>query len=275
MRKVMGVVAATVLLMAASAQATVVRPWSGGLIRVDLGGNGAPAEGFVEYKAASTLAQRQADDTDRNGAAIGTETESNNPGGVWFGPTGSNIWDARDGLTNGAATFTRLKQTSDGMPTGVSLAISNANRSNDGQATDWRATCAGTNAIQGGGFEASSIDGMSWVITGLKVNTVTELWIYANDKNYSGTAYTVNDVSLISPPSYGGNWTLRDLGSQKNGFGWGMTVTTDATGTLTGWAKQGAEIRGLQIYQAVPEPATVSLLALGGVATLIRRRHRA
>lgn len=269
MKKILAV--AVVLLMAASAQAT--------LIRLDLGGNGVPAAGFVEYKASSTLAMRIADDTDRNGAGVGSETESNYAGGAWFGSTGSNIWDGRDlAVANGgpAETFSGLKDTATGLATGAALTVSNADRRNSGQAGggDWRSTCVGLNMISGGGIQARSNAGMGWTITGLLPNTATELWIYANDSNYEGTAYTVNGVSLINPPRYSGNWTLRDLGSQKNGYGWNMSVTTDSAGTLTGWAKQDSEIRGLQIYQ-VPEPATMSLLVLGGIATLIRRRNRA
>jgi hypothetical protein len=249
------------------------------LIRVDLGGNGSPANGFVEYKASSTLVQRIADDTDRNGVGVvnGTGdqiTETQNPGGAWFGSTGSNIWDARD-ITNGVpVTFSGLLDTATGAATGVSLAINNANRSNDGLQGDWRGFVDGLNKISAGGIEAASSAGMDWTITGLAPNTTIELWIYANDKNYNGTAYTVNGVNLVDPPRYGGNWTKRDEASPFNGFGWGMTVTTDGSGTLTGWAKQSSEIRGLQIYQAIPEP-TSAISLLGGLGLLFVRRRRA
>ena len=68
------------LVSATTAQAT--------LIRLDLGGNGVPADGFVEYKASSTLAQRIAVDTDRDGVGTISTTESRDPGGAWFGASG-------------------------------------------------------------------------------------------------------------------------------------------------------------------------------------------
>ena len=239
---------AATLVVGASAQCSAQT-----LIRVDLGGNGFPDAGFVEYKASSTYADRIAVDTDRDGVGTIGYTESHNAGGAWFGSTGSNIWDHRDISGSGSNLFSGLLDTATGSATGIALTINNANRSNDGgQEGDWRGSQLGVRRINAGGLNAASGAGMNWTITGLLANTATELWIYANDKNYDGTAYTVTGattVSLIDPARYSGNWTKRDESSIYNGYGWGMTVTTDSSGTLTGWAKENSEIRGLQIYQ--------------------------
>ena len=68
---------AATLVVGASAQCSAQT-----LIRVDLGGNGFPDAGFVEYKASSTYADRIAVDTDRDGVGTIGYTESHNAGGL-------------------------------------------------------------------------------------------------------------------------------------------------------------------------------------------------
>ena len=91
-----GSVAALLTIAAVGTAAVGTAAQAATLVRLDLGGNGFPDAGFVEYKASSTYADRIAVDTDRDGVGTIGYTESHNAGGAWFGSTGSNIWDHRD-----------------------------------------------------------------------------------------------------------------------------------------------------------------------------------
>jgi len=128
-----------------------------------------------------------------------------------------------------------------------------------------------------------------WEPVGFLVGSAPEGWYggswepikntfgYAGDYSYNGIAVSVTDIPAawgtvamdVWWGGYGptGNW--RGLAISNGG---GSTIST---GNIDNGGAFGAiSFTGDQIPVAAPEPATMSLLVLGGVATLIRRRNR-
>jgi hypothetical protein len=83
-----------------------------------------------------------------------------------------------------------------------------------------------------------------------------------------GNALTPSAVTIS--PLTSGNWYLADSNLLANGFILSGTISL-------GNPRDAGETDKIDIAfgNAIPEPATMSLLALGGIATLIRRRRKA
>jgi hypothetical protein len=72
---------------------------------------------------------------------------------------------------------------------------------------------------------------------------------------------------------FAGQWQLYTYyGSAGSGFALGTNYSiATVTGPLNVTYGEGQQVRG---FSMIPEPATMSMLVIGGIATLIRRRNR-
>jgi hypothetical protein len=151
----------------------------------------------------------------------------------------------------------------------------------------------------GSGSNVQSSNYLQLSLSGLAPNTAYTVATYSYDSsgghttNWTATAPTVsNGISGYWAASPVGNNTFTVPSGGEQSITWTagttpapaiFTLTSDGTGTINlyGWGGDGISgdasadttyLDGFQIAVAVPEPASLGLLAVGGLAMLRRRR---
>ncbi|MCY2925920.1 MAG: PEP-CTERM sorting domain-containing protein [Planctomycetota bacterium] len=97
----------------------------------------------------------------------------------------------------------------------------------------------------------------------------------ANTLGYSTWSAAYGPIVHISNIPYATYDVAVLHGGWGNDFSWTVeTGLTSSSYTTPSYENGGGKFAAIQIIGPVPEPATLSVLALGGLATLIRRRNR-
>ncbi len=119
-------------------------------------------------------------------------------------------------------------------------------------------------------------DLVTYAIAGLDANTDYDYTFYASRGTVSDVRETSYDVD--------GNVTLLDAGNNVGGIAQLLNITSSATGTATLTMQPGPNntngsgffyLGGMQISTSIPEPGSLLLASLGGLAMLgIGRKHR-
>jgi len=160
---------------------------------------------------------------------------------------------------------------STGAATEISITWDSRNTYRDDEATADAKNDIG-NAQLVRGYLDDGGDHVSISVTGM--TTPYDVTLYLSTDNDTGQQFrpfTINGVLYQAQGSYAG---------YGSGFTWGpnnsMTIKGE-TGNLliTGLGRDGASrgsVAGIQITTAVPEPSSVALLGLGGLALILRRR---
>ncbi|MFP4053472.1 MAG: dockerin type I domain-containing protein, partial [Phycisphaerae bacterium] len=97
--------------------------------------------------------------------------------------------------------------------------------------------------------------------------------VYAR-ATYVGDANLDNKVSLADLSALAGNWNSTDATWEEGDFNGDGKVSLADLSALAGNWNIGVSNAGSMPLTNVPEPATLSLLAMGGLATLIRRKRK-
>jgi len=152
---------------------------------------------------------------------------------------------------------------------GVTLAFTAA--AWGGTVGDARGNNVGRDALRLGTFLGGAAD-IPWTLTGLTPNALYDMTWY-NKRESPGAARHPNiGVDGFDAGNGVGASAPLDGDKDQNFIG----VQADAAGTISGtWFLAGGEqditaVAGVQV--AIPEPATMGLLALGGLSVLRRRR---
>lgn len=107
---------------------------------------------------------------------------------------------------------------------------------------------------------------------GLPAHTAMTLYVYSQ-ANQQGGARTISVTSGTANATIASDPTLDTFSAGQNYAM--LSVMTDANGGLAiniGKVSGETDVNGVQLMTAVPEPASLGLLALGGLALLKRRR---
>ncbi|MCE5276678.1 MAG: PEP-CTERM sorting domain-containing protein [Planctomycetaceae bacterium] len=186
---------------------------------------------------------------------------------VAFGSYGLNVWDGRNAAeyqdTTTNPSFAGLLDTVTGLATSAYISFT-------GTVYSYNATGWGTGAGNlRGDFLANTVGDIAFEIGGLLANTETKLFVTSQVFTRDGWGEVAGWHDQTA------SFTIDGI---RNNVGNGMliTTTTDGNGRITGtWHKDTGEsdLTGIQIsQQPIPEPASMGLLVLGGLALLRRRR---
>ncbi len=131
--------------------------------------------------------------------------------------------------------------------------------------------CTGNPAACGENYFISSVgDVLNATYTGLTSNAARQIALTTTDK--------VVGVLQITMPDVNGTYLLDVLNAQATGeagskFQYGFGTGTDPTVNFS--AAAGTVTGGQARFNVVPEPATLAMLGLGGLAAAFRRRRSA
>ena len=188
-----------------------------------------------------------------------------------FGSSGENIWDLRANSSSAIVEYSGLKDTSTGLPSGISLTLRAGNGVESAQATT-----AGGKSISGAQYMFA---GESFIISGLTAGEPLHLLGYGlNNRNW-GVSFASGSSGITEPAV--SNFLL---GQHTNNLTLNALTITPTGTSLSGTWWQGNEEAGsrvhvmaLQIYQSVPvpEPSTLLLIGMGGLSLIsFGRRFR-
>ena len=179
---------------------------------------------------------------------------------------GNTTWNAMEGDSMSNLT------ASDGSSTTIGVTLSN-------HTERFNQTYSGNNALTRDAVDVENTGVGNFGINGLSANTSYDIYLYTmclngGANNWGDTDYTIGSTTEMAIST--GAPTATD------GTGWTegnqyvkITAVSDASGNITGTYKRHSNRYGLLTgMQIVPEPATMSLLGIGGLLALVRRRRK-
>ena len=174
--------------------------------------------------------------------------------GVAPGDTGI-VWNA---AVNGG---TKALLSSTGAATSVTFTTDAMNEIGSGRPND----------LMNSYIYTSRYNDRSFSIAGLAASTAYDLYIYSAPNNTDSTfTFGAQSITLSGTDATSAGFVLSDWGK--------LTVTSSGTGTIAGVLSAAGSgnytaFNGLQI--SVPEPTTLAVLGLSGLALMRRRRDNA
>lgn len=132
----------------------------------------------------------------------------------------------------------------------------------------------GTGVLSDGTYALPNAPGVLTLTLG-STQRVGSIAIYNGYANRDDGTYTLRDAAS----NILGAWTISGTGGFTNNgvdsfwLTFNTPVTTNAFTITHGTIESSASYREIQIFSAIPEPATLGLLALGGLGLLGRRQR--
>ena len=196
-----------------------------------------------------------------NVAASGAGTpDRDNTYGVFADDDATYVWND---IILSTGVETGVFKDTDGVTTGVTATVTY-----DGSAAqNWGPPDDGI--LNSGVFDTNNQ--VALTISGLTTNTTYELVVFDSHDHPSETQ-TVGGASSTSFTN-----ELPLAVNYTDGVRYHYWEVSTGAGTTLSWVGSGNShdtLTGFQIREAIPEPATMSLLAIGGLGVLLKRRRR-